>query len=166
MTDFFQQFLLLALPELARAFLDSLYIGTAVVSVFMLVFLLSGRQAKIRNTDKKAWVKLKADHYQRFHHTANEFDKVVSDFEYLTLKLSKNKSQSLESVMLQQLKDKKEEIQLIVDNLKHAKYDSNKDLFSQGYFSANRYISHVETVIKSTREYLDQHYNLEDTIDR
>lgn len=164
MNEFLEQFLLQSIPELARAFVNSLYVGIIVLSFLILAITIASRQRKKRDIEKTTWVKLKADHYQRFHQIAIDFEKLVSDFEYLTSKFRQENSDSLESTMLRQLKDKQEEIASIVDTLKRARFSKDKELFNHGYFNSHRYISHVEKVIKSTTEYLEQHFQLENVI--
>lgn len=144
--------------------MDSLYIGIFVLSLLIIAITIASRQRKKREIEKGTWVKLKADHYQRFHQIAIDFEKLVSDFEYLTLKFRQENADSLESILLQQLKDKQEEIALIVNTLKQARFSKDKELFTHGYFNSHRYIAHVERVIESTREYLEQHFQLENAI--
>ena len=165
MSDFFQQFLILSIPELSKALLDSIYIAISVFSVFLLLLIVSRHQNKKRKIEHKSWLKLKADYYQRFHELNFEFEKMVSDFAYLTHKTRENTPDCLESTLLLQLKDKQEELGSIVERLKQAKYPADQDLFNVGFFSANRYISNVEKLIKTSLEFLNHHYRLEDAID-
>ena len=165
MADFFQQLLLLSIPDLARTLLNSITIAIAVFSVFLLLLILSRRQTQKRKLDHKTWLKLKADHYQRFHELSVDFEKLASDFDYLTHKARQKTPDCLESSLLIQLKDKQEELNHIVETLQHAKYPVDKELYSVGYFSPNRYVANIEKTIKTSREYLNNHYRLEDAID-
>lgn len=165
MADFFQQLLFLSIPELARAVTESIYIAIGLFSVFLLLLVLSRRQTKKRQMAHKAWLKLKADHYQRFHELSANYDKLVSDFDYLTHKNRQKMPECLETTMLAQLRDRQEEINLIVDSLKHARYPADQELFNFGFFSPNRYVANIEKVIKTSRDFLDAHYSLEDAID-
>lgn len=165
MADFFQQLLILSIPELAKALVDSIYIAISLFSVFLILLVIARRQKQKQKTEHKAWLKQKADHYQRFHELSQNYEKLVSDFDYLTHKARKNSPECLETTMLIQLRDRQEELNLIVDTLKHAKYPADQELFNIGFFSENRYVANIEKAVKTSREFLSNHYSLEDAID-
>ncbi len=167
MSDIFEQFVQLDAPELTRVFIDSLYIGLLVLTVLLLMLTITSRRQQEKNkheNEKKEWVKIKADHYERFSQITDEFEKLIFDFEYLTRNIRSEKPDTIESLMLLQFKDKLDELTKIVDAVKNSQFPNDRELFNQNFSSTMRYISHVEKVTKITREYIDTHFEFEESI--